>query len=102
MSIISFISLSDKGNWMEEKYHIDIKEIKRLAQKFSLDDINFCINQQLNEGSNLCEISGTTEYIISELAKAEFVKQLMQNGFSMTDAVRELAKRIRAFHELNK
>jgi hypothetical protein len=91
-----------KAAVVEEKYQIDIKEIKRLAQRFSLKDIDSCINQQLNEGSNLCEISGTTDYIISELAKAEFVKQLMNNGFSITDAVRELARRIREFHQLSK
>ncbi len=86
----------------EEKYHIDIKEIKRLAQQFSSEEIDSCINQQLGEGTNLCEIGGTTDYIISELAKAEFVRQLMDKGFSLIDAVRELAGRVRAFQLLSK
>lgn len=86
----------------EVKNHIDIKEIKRLASQFSIDEIDSCINQQLREGSNVCKITGTTDYIISELAKAEFVKQLMSEGIPLTDALRELARRIRAYQKLSK
>lgn len=90
------------GVGMTEKYQIDIKEIKRLAKQFSFEQIDSCINQQLKEGSNVCDITGTMDFIINELAKAEFVRQLMDSGVSLTDAVRELANRIRSFHELGK
>lgn len=87
---------------MAEKYQIDIKEIKRLAKQFNFGQIDSCINQQLKKGSNDCDITGSTDYIINELSKAEFVRQLMDNGVSLTDAVRELANRIRRFHQLRK
>jgi hypothetical protein len=78
-----------------EKQDIDIKEIRDLAKRFSPKEIEACIQQQLKEGTNICEITGPTEYVIGELAKAEFVKELMGKGISLTDAVRELARRIR-------
>lgn len=87
---------------MTEKEQIDIKEIKNLALKFKPDEINICIEQQLKEGSNVCGIIGMTDYVISELAKAEFVRQMMDRGVSLTDAVRELARRIRLFQQLGK
>lgn len=78
-----------------EKQEIHIREIKELAQKFTPEQIETCIMQQLKEGQNICDISGPTEYVINELSKAEFVRELMEKGMSMTDAVRELARRIR-------
>lgn len=78
-----------------EKQDIDIKEIRELAKRFTPEEIETCIQQQLQEGTNICEVSGPTERVIGELAKAEFVKELMGKGISLTDAVRELAKRIR-------
>ncbi len=83
-----------KASFME-KQDIDIKEIRELAKKFTPEEIETCIQQQLQEGANICEVSGPTEHVIGELAKAEFVKELMGKGMSLTDAVRELARRIR-------
>ncbi len=78
-----------------EKQEIHIREIRELAKRFAPEQIENCITQQMQEGANVCDMSGTTEYVISELAKASFVRDLMDKGMSMTDAVRELAKRIR-------
>lgn len=74
---------------------MDIKEIREMAKKFTPEEIETCIKQQLREGANICEVTGPTERVIGELAKAEFVKDLMGKGMSLTDAVRELARRIR-------
>lgn len=87
---------------MTEKAQIDIKEIKKLAKKFTPDQIETCINQQLKEGCNVCDITGTTDYVVNELAKAEFVRQTMDKGFSLVDAVRDLAGRIRSFQQMSK
>jgi hypothetical protein len=78
-----------------ERQEIHIKEIRELAKKFTPEQIESCIAQQMHEGANICDISGPTEYVINELSKAGFVRDLMDKGMSMTDAVRELAKRIR-------
>ncbi len=78
-----------------EKQEIHIREIRELAKKFSPDELESCINQQLQEGTNICEVTGPTEHVIGELAKAELVKELTEKGMSLTDAIRELARRIR-------
>ncbi len=74
---------------------IDIKEIRDLARRFTPEEIDGCINQQIREGENLCQVSGSTEHVVSELAKAEFVREMVDKGTPLNDAVRELARRIR-------
>jgi transposase-like protein len=74
---------------------MDIKEIRELAKRFTPEEIERCIQQQLKEGENICEVKGPVEYVIGELAKAEVVKKLMEEGMNITDAIRELARRIR-------
>ncbi len=78
-----------------ERQEISIREIRELAKRFRPEEIEACINQQISEGMNICDISGPTEYVVNELSKAEFVRQLTDGGMSMTDAVRDLARRIR-------
>ncbi len=78
-----------------EKQDAAIREVRELAKKFTPEEIEACIKQHLEEGTNICEVAGPTERVIGELAKAEFVKDLMGKGMSLTDAVRELARRIR-------
>ncbi len=72
-----------------------LKEIKELAKKFTAEELNLCIDQQLKKGKNICDVSGPTIEVLNILSKAEYVKNLMNQGISMTDAVRELAKKIR-------
>lgn len=78
---------------------INIKEIRRLAKKFSPKEIENCISQQLEDGTNACEIEDTTEEVINQLSKANFVRQKMEEGVPLMDAVRDLAKRIRQVQE---
>ncbi|MEO5356986.1 MAG: hypothetical protein H7844_06775 [Nitrospirae bacterium YQR-1] len=78
-----------------ERQNINIKEIKELAQKFSTQEIETCITQQLQEGVNECKLGGPTDHVINELSKAEYVSNRMAEGASVIDAMRELAKKIR-------
>ncbi len=78
----------------------DIKELKKLAKKFTPEQIEGCITQQIESGENVCIRNEPSEKVISELAKAEFVKDLMaEKGISLADALRELAKRMRMLKE---
>ncbi len=73
-----------------------VKAVKELAKKFSPEQIEGCITQQLETGENICLKNESAERIISELAKAEFVKDLIaEKGISLADALRELARRMR-------
>lgn len=78
-----------------EKQNIHIKEIRELAKRFTPEQIEDCIAQQIEDGMNICDITGPTEDAVNELSKAGFVGELMNAGMSAADAIRELAKRIR-------
>jgi DNA-binding MarR family transcriptional regulator len=82
-----------------EKQDLHLKEIRSLADKFSPKEITTCLENQLKEGGNICYTGESTEKIINVLSKAEFVKSLMNDGLTLTEAVRELARRIRSIHE---
>jgi hypothetical protein len=85
------------GNGGHRALHV--KEIRKLARQFSPEELDLCFDQQLKEGKNICELTGPTEEVIKILSEAKFVKDLMDNGVSLSDAVRELAKRIRSVQE---
>lgn len=80
---------------MVKKEDLHIKEIRELSQRFSPSELEACINQQLNEGDNICEVKGPTEKVIGVLSKAQFVKDMVDKGVSLNNAVRDLASRIR-------
>lgn len=78
---------------------LHLAEIRALAQRFSPDELEACIRDQLEKGANVCEPSGRTEEIVGVLAKAEFVKALMEKGFTLPEAIRELGRRMRAVQQ---
>lgn len=82
-----------------QRQKIDIAEIKELASRFTLKDLDWCITQQIEVGKNICKKTGDHMEIINELAKANFVRELVEKGTPLNEAIRELAKRIRAFKE---
>ena len=73
----------------------DVKEIRELAKRFTPEEIESCITLQLDTGKNECLRNASTEYIINELSKAKFIKDLMAEGKELADALRELARRMR-------
>lgn len=78
---------------------MNISEIKEIAKRFTPEQIEGCITQQIETGKNICLINKSSEKIIDELSKAEFVKNLMEKGMSLADALRELAGRMRLMQQ---
>lgn len=74
---------------------MDIKQIKDIAKKYTPEQIEGCITQQIETGKNICFIDETSERIINELSKAEVIRELVDQGMSLADALRELARRMR-------
>ena len=77
---------------------MNIKEIKELAKRFTPDQIEKCIDQTLKIGKPTlkgCEVSGDIVDVLNTLAKAETVRELMEQGMTEVEAIRELARRIR-------
>ena len=73
----------------------DIKELKKLAKKFTPEQIEGCITQQIETGENICLKDQSAEKIINELSGAEYIKRLVDRGMSLADALRALARRMR-------
>jgi hypothetical protein len=71
---------------------LHLAEIRALAQRFSPDELEACIGDQFQKGSNVCEPSGRTEETVSVLTRAEFVKALTENGFTLSEAIRDLGR----------
>jgi hypothetical protein len=76
---------------------MDTKELKKLTEKFSPTQLETCIRQQLEKGKNACEVvDESDDEVITALSKAEVVREIMDQGKSFSEALRELARRIRA------
>lgn len=79
---------------------VHIREVRELARRFSAAQIEGCIQHQLDEGSNPCAPDGSAEEAMSVLAKAEYVRHLMEErDLSLSEAIRELGRRIRALQQ---
>ena len=77
-----------------------IPEVRELARRFSTDQIEGCIHHQLDEGSNPCAPDESAEEAMSVLAKAEYVRSLMEEqGLTLSAAIRELGRKIRAVQQ---
>jgi hypothetical protein len=74
---------------------MDIREIRELSRKFTPEQIEGCITQQIKTGLNVCVINSSTEKIVNELAKAQFVRDRLDKGISLGEALRELAGKMR-------
>jgi hypothetical protein len=74
------------------------QDLKKLTEKYSSEQIDACIRQQLAKGKNACEIVDETDEVVTALSKAEVVRELMDEGRTFSDALRELGRRIRAVY----
>ncbi|MEK7851610.1 MAG: hypothetical protein AAB275_06970 [Deltaproteobacteria bacterium] len=74
---------------------MDIKEIREIAKRYTPEQIEGCITQQVETGKNVCIENESTEKILNDLSKAVFIKELIRGGMSFADAMRELARRMR-------
>ncbi len=73
-------------------------ELKKIVEKYSSEQLEACIRQQLEKGENACEIIDDANKVIEDLSKAEVMRELMEQGMKFSDALRELGRRIRAVY----
>lgn len=74
---------------------MDIKRIREIAKNYTPEQIEGCISEQIETGKNICLTDATSEKIINELSKAEVVREFIDQGMDLADALRELAKKMR-------
>ncbi len=52
-------------------------ELKKIVEKYSSEQLEACIRQQLEKGENACEVIEEANEVITDLSKAEVVRELM-------------------------
>jgi hypothetical protein len=77
---------------------METKELKKLVEKYSAEKLEACIAQHVATGENECRVTGDEGEVMEELSKAEVVRELMDEGRSFPEALRELGRRIRAVY----
>lgn len=73
-------------------------DLKKLVEKYSCDQIDACIQQQITKGENECNIMDNTNEVIEVLSKASVIRELTEQGMNYSDALRELGRKIRAVY----
>jgi hypothetical protein len=73
----------------------ELKQIKNIAQRYTPEEIENCITQQVETGKNVCLTDARSEKIVNQLSKAGVVRDFMNQGMGLADALRELARRMR-------
>jgi hypothetical protein len=74
---------------------MDVRQIKEIALKYTAEQIEGCITQQIDTGQNICLTDKKSEAIINDLSKADVIRELLNKGMSLADSLRELARRMR-------
>jgi hypothetical protein len=75
------------------------QDLKKLVEQYSYEQIDACIQQQLAKGGNECNVvDSSTNAVIEALSKAGVVREIMDQGMTFSDALRELGKKIRAIY----
>ena len=74
---------------------VPISEIRELATRFDASEIAQCQELVLQSKDNACYSAHDPEEVMNVLSKAGFVRDQVQQGFAMKEAIRELGKRIR-------
>ena len=76
-----------------------IAEARKLASRFEANDIKSCLEQALQGMPNACYFNNDPGHVMDVLARAGFVRDLMQQGSPLSEAMRELGRRIRRMQE---
>ncbi len=77
---------------------METKELKKLVERYSVEQLQSCILQQVSKGENECDVIDPADEVINTLSKAEVVREQMDQGKTFSEALRELARKIRAVY----
>jgi len=72
-----------------------VKALRRIAIAYTTEQINQCLNDEISEQTNNCNLQGDSVEIINALSRAGVIRELIDNGLSLPEATRELARRMR-------
>lgn len=72
-----------------------IEHVKSIAKRYDAYMIEEAIDLQIKNGTNPIFTEGTNEDVVSILAKAKFIRDQLDQGIKIRDALRELGRRTR-------
>ncbi|KAB8029156.1 DUF6952 family protein [Fluviispira multicolorata] len=78
---------------------MDLKMIKELSQKYSVEELSYFADELENIGKTNCpECKNKSDLneLMSDFLQAGEVRKMLDKGISLNEAVREFSKRIRA------
>jgi len=75
----------------------EIKEIRELAKKVSLEEMGAPSLSSSSTGENLCLGDESSEKVIAELAMAQFIISIRGKGMTLADSLR--LRRLRSLQE---
>ena len=77
-----------------------IKTLREIANTYNAQQINQCLKSQISHQTNECAFTGAQTEVVNALARAGVVRQLVDDGASLSEATRELGRRMRNVIEL--
>lgn len=78
------------------KYSVNVSQIRELAGHYAAGELQGCIQEELESGSNTCVLTGDQAEVISILSMAGFVRARMeQEDISLSQALRILGRKMR-------
>lgn len=75
---------------------MDLKAMRELAQKYSVDELNAYVNELETNGRCECSEKQDPCEVMNDLLQAMEVRKSMDAGLSVQEAVREFSKRVRS------
>jgi DNA-binding protein H-NS len=76
---------------------LDLKSIKELAEKFSVEQLSECADKLENDGKCVCSQKEDLNEAMSDVLQALEVRNLMDaKGITLQESVREFSKRVRS------
>ena len=74
---------------------MDIKEIRELASKYSVEELDTLIEEMLRTDGPSLQTDSSQADLFNSIVKAESVRKYMDQGMSESEAIRELGRRMR-------
>ncbi len=71
--------------------------VRELASRYSHDELEHCITQQLTDGVNPCLAENDPDTVVAILAQASYVSEWVKKGFSLPQGMRALGAQRRQF-----
>jgi hypothetical protein len=78
---------------------MNIKSIRELAQKYTAEELEACIEDEIGLMKNACYLGDSPEETVDSLSKASYIRQMMdRENLPLNEALRKLAQTIRGLN----